>query len=302
LKERAGETFLPIIVLTSLSDSASRIRALKMGADDFLSKPIDRLEVTMRIKNLLALRSKDVALTGRNVALAELNRFKDEMSALLVHDLKGPLSVMLMNCEYVAKQVGGGDPAVIEAIADAKTAGLRVIRLLANLLDIARSEGQVLSLRRANTDLTRLLRDLTNQRRAGARSRAITLSVIAPHPVSVAVDEDLLSRALENILDNALRYTPAEGEIEVTVARSGELASIRVANTGPSIPTESRRLVFEKFGQAASDNVGRMNLGLGLYFCRLALEAHGGTVAIEDNETFPTVFVLTLPGTEQRTA
>ena len=148
LKDQSGEKFLPIILLTSLNDLSSRLIGFQMGADEFLTKPVDRQELIMRVGNLLALRAKDIALMEKNVALAEVDRFKDEMSALLIHDLKNPLCVMLANYSYVAEGLRGLDPSYLEALADSEAAGQRIIRLLANLYDLATLEANRLSLRR----------------------------------------------------------------------------------------------------------------------------------------------------------
>ncbi len=109
--------------------------------------------------------------------------------------------------------------------------------------------------------------------------------------LEVEVDEDLLARVIENVLDNGMRYTPAGGRLRVDGAASDGQVELRIANTGPAIPAAVRRVVFEKFGQA-TQATGRMNLGLGLYFCRLAMEAHGGRIWVDEAPQFPTVFDL----------
>ncbi len=294
LKDQSGEKFLPIILLTSLNDLSSRLIGFQMGADEFLTKPVDRQELIMRVGNLLALRAKDIALMEKNVALAEVDRFKDEMSALLIHDLKNPLCVMLANYSYVAEGLRGLDPSYLEALADSEAAGQRIIRLLANLYDLATLEANRLSLRRKSTNLATLLNEIATQRRLLARSRKITLEVIANSELSLSIDADLLTRVVENIVDNSLRYTPADGRVQLEASVQSSRAEIRIGNTGVPIPVEARTLIFEKFAQA-TPGTGRMNLGLGLYFCRLAVEAHGGNIWVEETATLPTVFVMHLP-------
>jgi two-component system, sensor histidine kinase and response regulator len=294
LKAGSGDLFLPIILLTSLSDSASRLLGLQMGADEFLTKPVDRQELSVRVRNLLALRAKDTALRERNVALAELNRFKDEMSALIIHDLKNPLSVIQSNLDYVLEQLHDIDSECMEALVDSRMAGRRLIRLLSNLYDLAQLEGSRLELRRSPTNVVQLLHDITQQRRVLAQSRHITLEVAdAPAP-KLQADGDLLARAVENIIDNSLRHTPREGRIELSVKDAGSDVQIRIGNTGPAVPAEVRGVIFEKFGQVLP-GIGRMNLGLGLYFCRLAMEAHGGRIWVEETAALPTMFVMQLP-------
>ncbi len=294
LKEHAGGLFLPVILLTSLSDRSSRLHGLEIGADDFLTKPVDRQELSARIRNLLALREKDLALIEKNVALAELNRFKEEMFQLVVHDLKTPMSVIVSNHEYLTEGLRGADPSYHEALTDSQTAGRRILRLLANLLDVARLEASRLDLRRAPTSVGALLDDIAQQRRLVAQARRIAINVTASAQLEIQADADLLTRAVENILDNSLRYTQPEGRIEMSAEAADGSAQIRIGNTGPAIPMDARTIIFEKFGQA-TPRAGRMNLGLGLYFCRLAAEAHGGRIWVEETAALPTLFVLQLP-------
>jgi two-component system, sensor histidine kinase and response regulator len=296
LKAAAGDGFLPIVLITALNDHASRLTGIATGADDFLTKPFDRQELLARVKNLLALRAKDLALVERSLALVELNRFKDEMSALIVHDLKNPMAVILSTCDFLSRELGPGAADAIhrEALEDARTAGRRVMRLLANLLDVSRIEASHLDLRRAPTDVGALLDDIAHQRRLLAQAKRIGLDVAAHGLVNVDADGDLLSRAVENMVDNSLRHTPRDGRVELAAEGSHELVRISVANTGKPIPVEARSLIFEKFGQA-SPLVGRTNLGMGLYFCRLATELHGGRIWVEETPAFATVFVMELP-------
>jgi signal transduction histidine kinase len=293
LKLQGDSSFLPIILLTSLSDRDSRVRGLAAGADEWLTKPIDRQELEMRMRNLLALRAKEQSLARRNLALVELDRFRQEMSELLVHDLKNPLAVIAMNHEYLAGALKDLDHTYVMALEDSSLAVRRMTQLLKNLLDMARLEASRLDLHRAPTNVTQLLQGLADQRRTTAHARNIVIDVTSEPNIQLSADVDLLTRAFENIIDNAFRYTPADGRIAVEAHMDQGQVAIRIGNTGSAIPREARSVIFEKFGQ--STHAGRMNLGLGLYFCRLAAEAHGGEIHVEETQGLPTVFVINLP-------
>jgi signal transduction histidine kinase len=119
--------------------------------------------------------------------------------------------------------------------------------------------------------------------------------VLAPAPeITVEVDADLVTRTVENIFDNALRYTPSGGSIEIELREVGPDIEIRIGNSGRAIPMGARSTIFDKYGQASS-GIGRINLGLGLYFCRLAIEAQGGGIWVEQSDRMPTVFGIRLP-------
>src|SRR5689334_2756920 len=138
---------LPIIHISVLSDHSSRMLGLRLGADAFLGKPIDRFELESRVGYLLQQKSERAALHRKNAELVEIDRFKEELSTMIVHDLKNPIAVIHSNLDYIAGQLADASPAVIEALTDSQSAGKRVLRLLGNLLDVARIEAHRFELR-----------------------------------------------------------------------------------------------------------------------------------------------------------
>lgn len=294
LKELAGSAYLPVILVTALADQQSRIAGLKSGADEFLTKPVDRTELTVRVAALLALQSQTRALLKRNVELAELQRFREEMTGLLVHDLKGPLAAVMANLDYLIGEIATDDIDVNDALAGSREASLRLLRLLANLLDTTRAEEGRLKAQRTALPLKPLLGSLLAQRGNLARLRTVTLALEVDGALAAFGDDDLVTRVVENILDNAIRYTPSGGRVEIAAACDGAFARISIGNSGRPIPPEAHQRIFEKYGQATA-GVGRMNLGLGLYFCRLAIETMGGQLHVESRPALPTVFVFELP-------
>ena len=294
LKRRAG-VFLPVVMVTASGDVRSRRQALVSGADEFLLKPVDPEELMLRVRNLLALRQNATALLERNVELVELQRFRTDMSQTIVHDLKNPACAVLSTIEYALEEASHLPEAVVEALQDAHHASRRLNELLVNLLDMTRIETARFKLAREPIAAAQLLLDVTTPRQWEAKRRKIDISYsVAADVERVDVDRSLFVRILENLLDNAVRYTPPKGRISLSIRRSAAGICLEVGNSGAPVPQEARAVVFEKFGQARNDS-GRMNLGLGLYFCRLAVEAHGGRIWIEERPELPTVFCIELP-------
>jgi PAS domain S-box-containing protein len=225
--------------------------------------------------------------------LIELGRFRDDAAAMIVHDLKNPLSVIVANYDYILNGFEGSADC-IEALQASQIAGRRMIRLLANLVDVARLEKGTLDVRASEITLSQLLESVAEQRRVLARSLKIAIILASCPEITAEVDADLVTRTVENIFDNALRYTPSGGSIEIDLREVGPDVEIRIGNSGCAIPVGARSRIFEKYGQVSSD-IGRMNLGLGLYFCRLAIEAQGGGIWVEESEQLPTVFGIRLP-------
>jgi len=225
--------------------------------------------------------------------LIELGRFRDDAAAMIVHDLKNPLSVIVANYDYILDGFEGSADC-LEALQASQIAGRRMIRLLANLVDVARLEKGTLDVRASEITLSQLLESVAEQRRVLARSLKIAIILASCPEITAEVDADLVTRTVENIFDNALRYTPSGGSIEIDLREVGPDVEIRIGNSGCAIPVGARSRIFEKYGQVSSD-IGRMNLGLGLYFCRLAIEAQGGGIWVEESEQLPTVFGIRLP-------
>jgi signal transduction histidine kinase len=298
IKQECSGEFLPIIMVSALRDQSSKLLGYRVGVDDFLSYPVDRIELGVRVAALLALRERHQALTRRNAELAELQRFRDEMSSTVVHDLKNPLSVVLANLAYAIeelRQAGDAlDPDVCQSLVESQEAGRRLLRLLTNLADTARIEANRLETVAQPTPVGRILSQIATQRRVIASTREIRVDVRVPEEVEATIDVDLVTRAIENVVDNALRYTPSGGIIVLAAARDGDDFELVVGNDGPRIPDEARHAIFEKYGQTGRRS-GRMNLGLGLYFCRLAAEAHGGELQLRESAELPTMFVFRLP-------
>lgn len=293
IKELAPDEFLPVVLVTALSDHASRLEGLRAGADEFLTKPIERHELTIRIANLLSLRDKEAALRRRNIELVELHRFREEMSTMIVHDLKNPLTAVIANLGFA---IDDSDikADTLDALRDSKTAANRAIRLLANLLDVARLEERQLRLRRSLVPVVDLVDPLLHQRQHVAGMRSISIHSAIAAGAEIYADVELIGRVIENVFDNALRYTPPGGRIAVGASVIERGVRVTIGNSGAAIPVEARGRIFEKYGQTG-DGVGRMNLGLGLYFCRLAAEAHGGRMWVDETPELPTVFALELP-------
>jgi two-component system, OmpR family, heavy metal sensor histidine kinase CusS len=159
---------------------------------------------------------------------------------------------------------------------------------------MSRIEAGRLQLAREKVAAHELLRDVVTPRQWEMRRHKIEIGYDAAGVDSIDVDRSLFVRIIENLIDNAIRYTPPRGRISMTLRPIAGGTRLEVGNSGAPVPEQARSIIFEKFGQARKDT-GRMNLGLGLYFCRLAVEAHGGRIWIEERPELPTVFCIDLP-------
>lgn len=301
---------MPVLFLTALGDLETHRAALDSGADDFLTKPLNRTELLIRVRSLLRIkllsdelrRNYEVIRSQRN-ALLEAHRQKEELTTLIVHDLKNPLSSILSNVEYVlgrgATLADGRD-----ALEDVMRASQSMVRLVMNLLDVSRSEDGALVPQVTEFDLPVLLGEVCSEmgRRIEDKEQRLSL-VVAPGVGPLRGDRDLVRRILENLVDNAYKYGPRRATIsvEITPATMDESAEpaveIRVRDEGEGIPSAYRQLIFEKYGRF--DRTGthetRSSHGLGLVFCRRAVSVHGGAIWIDDGPGRGGCFCVRLP-------
>ena len=291
---------IPILFLTALGDLGTHKAALESGADDFLTKPINRTELLIRVRSLLRIkelsdelkRNYDVIREQRD-ALLEAQRQKEELTALIVHDLKNPLSSILSNVQFcVGQRELGAEER--DSLRDVLRASQSMVRMVMNLLDVSRSEDGALVPRLATFELPALLEEVCSEmgRRVEDKEQKLVLRV-APDVRELVADRDLVRRILENLIDNAYKYGPRRCDIGVEAVRvpadeasgTGAALEIRVRDEGEGIPGAFRSKIFEKYARVGGRPAHevRNSHGLGLVFCQRAVDVHGGRIWVEDN-------------------
>ncbi len=296
---------VPVLFISSAGDHQAQRVAIESGGDDFLSKPIHRGELLLRIRSLLQFRrmQRELArsnelLTAQRDALIRLQRQKEELTEIVVHDLKNPLAAIASNAAYLTLATEMNDD-VRDCSSAISRAAENMLRMVHNLLDVSRAEEAGLNLQLDRIELVTMAQRVTGLMSRRAEERRITL--LAESEVSelwVEADNDLLRRVFENLLDNAIRYTPSGGRVEVRVADGSPFARVSVADGGPGIPEDQRLRVFEKYAQLerkidkAQQRFGR---GIGLAFVKMVVDAHGGQIAVVDNQPRGARFEISLP-------
>jgi signal transduction histidine kinase len=231
-----------------------------------------------------------------HVKTKQLNEARDRLSLLLVHDLKNPLSVISMNLEHLSACGRMDDDA--EALRDSQSAAERMLHMIMDLLDIARAEEGQLVLRKKRGVVNDVVEAVLARFAGNAAQRTARLSSDLIEDITVEIDRELLTRVLENLVGNALRYVPAGGFVDVQSRVDDGALVLQVSNNGPQLAPGIRARMFEKYGGDASHQAGP-NRGLGLYFCRLVLEAHGGTIDALNLPGGGVTFDMRIPGAEQ---
>lgn len=301
IRAHARHKDTPVILLTAHSDREHRLMGLEAGADDFLEKPIDGSLLLARVRTLLRLQesrkeleaSRD-ELAERNSSLERAQREQQELTEFIVHDLKGPLTGIVANTEWVYEQLRSTDAPLLHALEDILASASRLRLMTHDLIAVSQLERGTFPIHRRSVLVGAMLQAATKGFMRAAAQKNIALTGPAELGVAVELDPSLMQRVLENILDNSLRYTPTSGRVTVRAAVDDSI-EIAVANSGPPIPEPERELIFEKFQRGTTAGSTRGNAGLGLYFCRRAIEAHGGQIDVVETAEYPTCFRIRLP-------
>jgi two-component system phosphate regulon sensor histidine kinase PhoR len=257
-------------------------------------------EITLGVTTWPFERGAVVAAVDRSqlVALEDVRR---EFVANVSHELRTPLAAMKLMVETLESADDDAEARRLFLPQIGRELE-RMIRLVEDLLDLARSESGNVALQRERFDLTDIATSVVNTFAGRSTSVGVELDIDAPEPVFVDADRHMLTQVAVNLVDNALRHTPAGGTVTVAVLRDGPAAIFRVSDTGPGIPYAALPHIFERFfvvDRSRSREHG--GTGLGLSIARHLVEAHGGTIAVESTYGSGATFTCRLPAIPEPT-
>lgn len=290
--------YLPVIMVTALDDRDSRIKGIESGADDFLSKPFDNIEFKLKIKNLLKIKYLYDKVENSYIKIKALDELKDNLTSFIVHDLQNPLSTIKGHLDIMAesKSLVKGDMANVERASH----GVKIMMIMiSNLLDIAKMENNEIEINAEDYTIEELVSSAISTIGHMLNNSSVhLLDKTHDNKIRVKVQKDLIVRVVQNLLSNAIRYSPDHGciTVESKAAKGSGFAEVTVSDSGSGIPKEQQEKIFDKYATVeAKANRMRGSTGLGLTFCKLAVELHGGKIWVEDRTVGGSIFHLTLP-------
>ena len=286
---------IPVLLVTAMTQRDQRLLGIGAGANDYITKPVDRSDLSLRVGNAIRMRHLYLEVEAQYRQLEKLELLRDSLVHMIVHDLRSPLAGIRAYLDLVKMDgVGKLDLELTQSIDAARKVAVEMTDMVSDLLDVSRLEVGKMPLELAPADMGGLVVEAVAA--AGASPR-VRIRVEPPaDKLRVVCDAGVIRRVLTNLVVNAVKFTPSSGQIAVSVRGNGSEVKVEVVDTGPGIPPEYHQKVFEKYGQVEAARHGaKHSTGLGLTFCKLAVEAHGGQVGLESAAGAGSTFWIVLP-------
>jgi two-component system sensor histidine kinase/response regulator len=296
---------IPVIFITALNDTTDRVKAIEAGGDDFLTKPHNRLVLGARVRSLLRLKAATDALEESYRKLRELEKLRDDLMNMIVHDLKTPLTAVLATIEMLHDgDFGALNADQRRALSDAQNKAQDLLALIEDLLEVSRLEQTSLPLDLEAISPAQFVDELMSEWRlrlqqGGATARAD----VAPDTPTLEADRPLIKRVFGNLIQNALTHSASAVTLHLSARREDDGVLFTVADNGPGIPREYQEVIFRKFQQVKTPHAPRVrSSGLGLAFCKMVVDAHGGRIWVQSTEGQGSAFHIVLPLVPPRAA
>jgi len=296
LKADPATATIPVLLVTALSQRDQRLLGIGAGANDYITKPIDKSDLSLRVRNAIRMRQLYVEIEEQYRRLEKLELLRDSLVHMIVHDLRSPLAGIRAYLDLM-KMDGEGklEPEMAESIDEARKVAVDMTEMVSDLLDVSRLEAGQMPLELSQLDLGALATEVAAM--VGRASHRVSVRVEASaEQARIMGDASVIRRVITNLVGNAVKFSPTASQIVLLVQGNGTEAKVSVKDRGPGIAPEFHEKIFEKFGQVEAARQGtKHSSGLGLTFCKFAVEAHGGRIGLESVVGRGSTFWFALP-------
>jgi two-component system sensor histidine kinase/response regulator len=291
---------IPVIFMTALSDTVDKVYGFELGAADYITKPLQQEEVVARVNAHLTLHRQKQEIERlrqqERQYYERLTKIKDNILSTASHDLKNPLTSVLITLDIIRHYLPVEDQRVREKLEVIQQEADRMYNLIIQLLDIARLEADM-GLQKNTVSLQDWVQANVHSVSPQVADKQLHLSTHLPNiSVEVYCDVDRMNQVIQNLLSNAIKYTPIGGSIEITANLRGDELSVQVADTGLGIPQNDVLQVFDKFFRVNTrQHMAVSGTGLGLSIVKEIIQQHGGHVWVDSEEGIGSTFGFTIP-------
>ncbi len=307
---KKNKPFIEVIVITGYATLENAIKAMKIGAYDYFTKPIDLEHVKLvlaKCVRLLKARKENEELKTHNKDLTDLNELKDKFITITNHELRTPLTILKGYLELIGMYVEDNkDKDLAEALDITGETIKELETIVEHLHDLSFFDYGKKNYNNTEFSLLELLHTIFNEMKVLFLKRQIDLNfLVEGKPTIIAGDQERLKRSLRELLQNALKFTNEKGNVELMYAanENGKNAIVKVIDSGIGIPIEKQELIFEPFYEVqdslyhTTSKTSFMGggIGLGLTLAKQVFEAHGGQILIESEQKKGSIFTVVLP-------
>jgi CheY-like chemotaxis protein len=292
IRKNYGKDQLVIIGVSSQGGHAISARFIKSGANDFLLKPFQPEEFNCRL-------NQNAEFMEQFQTLKQVNEQKNELLGMAAHDIRGPLSIINNAAEMLLKKDLNADRqnSLLDMIGRSSK---NMLGLLNDLLDVSALESGQVAMKQEENDLALLVKQQLEFHQIAAEKKSIRLVENLPSEARAMIDANRIRQVLDNLINNAIKYSPLSSHINVDLSDLGESWQIAISDQGPGIPEEDRPRLFGSFQRLNSQTTaGEGSSGLGLSICKSMVDAHGGEIGYRDNDSVGSCFYVNLPKTVQ---
>jgi two-component system, sensor histidine kinase and response regulator len=304
LKEDRELADIPIVFISAMTETLDKIKAFAAGGVDYVTKPFQCEEVEARVSTHLKIRQLQISLEDTNRELAanysklrELESLREDLSNMIVHDIRNLLAPLKMTLNTFAYPHTELPKADILRMSRRSLACCNMMEEMATMIvDISRLEQNKLPVKYEKIDFSAIVRDSVAMKGDISDSRKLSLHIADGTHLEIGCDPDLIRRVIINLLANAMKYTPVDKPVDITVTASNDSVKCAISDKGPGIPAEFHEKIFSKFAQGDLKKQHKFHSsGLGLAFCDLAIKAHGGKIGVDSSAGKGSTFWFSLP-------
>jgi signal transduction histidine kinase len=273
-----------------------------MGYEAWLkTRTGEKIPIQVMVRRVMVEEVEMIQWLMRNISeRKDLDLLRDDLTSMIYHDLRSPLANIISSLDVLNALFSGKENEAVESVLTiARRSTDRIQRLISSLLDLNRLESGQAIVSQQSVTLNMLADEVVDTVRPMTDSRRQTLKINFPQNLQpVWVDVDMIRRVLINLMENASKFSPPEGNIELGARQDKEWVEVWVSDDGPGIPFADQDRIFDKFTRLKGES-SPSGLGIGLAFCRLAVQGHGGKVWVDSKPGQGSKFLLTLPNKQK---